>query len=85
MTDRHERIKELADRVNAWPPEQQADLAEVIKMLTDVPPRMRVVLSDDDVAEICRRMSVPNIETITLEEFISTCGRSTAYEGRRPC
>jgi hypothetical protein len=63
-----EQVKAALDRVLTWPPERQAD---VVRMLDDMAEQdaSDYRMSDEQVAEVKRRMADPNPQYLTLEEF----------------
>ena len=62
-----DQVKEILDRVLSWPPERQADAA---RMLTEMEAQdaSRLQLTDEQVAEVKRRLAEPNPKTIPAEE-----------------
>jgi len=63
-----EQIKKVLERVLTWPPERQADLvhiAELMEQQDNSPLR----LSEEQAAEVRRRLVEPNPKTLTLAEF----------------
>jgi hypothetical protein len=63
-------IEELLGRVLAWPAERQADVARVVELMeqgggTDLR------LSDEQAAEVRRRMASPQDQNISAEEVFS--------------
>jgi hypothetical protein len=63
-----EQVREILDRVRTWPPERQADLAEVA-MIMEAQDRSTIGLSDDQAEEVRRRLEEPTPKTSTLAEF----------------
>jgi hypothetical protein len=65
-----EQIKAVLDRVLTWPRQRQEDAAQV---LLDMEERddNSVHLTDEQVAEVKRRMADPNPRFLTLEEVRS--------------
>lgn len=63
-----EQVKKVLDRVLTWPPERQADLAHIVELMEeqDTSP---LRLSNEQAAEVRRRMADPNPKTMTLAEF----------------
>jgi hypothetical protein len=63
-----EQIKAVLDRVLSWPPDRQEDVAKVIATIEeqDTSPFQ---LTDEQVAEVRRRRTEENPETLTLEQF----------------
>jgi hypothetical protein len=62
-----DEVKELLDRVLTWPPERQADVAEVVKLM-EAQNKSSLRLTDEQVAEIRRRRANPNPKYISLAE-----------------
>jgi hypothetical protein len=62
-----DQVKEILDRVLSWPAERQADVARVVELMEaqDASPYH---LTDDQVAEVKRRLAEPNPKFLTLEE-----------------
>ena len=62
-----DQVKEILDRVLSWPPERQADVA---RMLTEMEAQdaSPLQLTDEQVAEVKRRLADPNPKFVTLEE-----------------
>jgi hypothetical protein len=62
-----EQVKSILDRVLTWPPERQAGVAEIVTLmeLQDASERR---LSDEQAAEVRRRLADPNRVTIPAEE-----------------
>lgn len=63
-----DQVKEILDRVLTWPPERQADLAHMVELMEEQD-RSDLRLSDEQVAEVRRRLAEKNPETVTLAEF----------------
>jgi hypothetical protein len=62
-----EQIKAVLDRVLTWPPERQEDAARVLTEMEDQL-TSDVSLSDEQVAEVERRLADPHPKFLTLEE-----------------
>jgi hypothetical protein len=62
-----DQVKEILDRVLTWPPERQADVARVVELMEeqDASPCR---LTDEQVAEVERRLAEPNPRFLTLQE-----------------
>lgn len=63
-----EQVKELLDRVLTWPPERQADLAEVARIM-EQQDKSTHQLSQEQAAEIRRRLAEKSASTLTLAEL----------------
>lgn len=63
-----EQVKTVLDRVLTWPPERQEDAAKIL-MLMESQDESVYRLTDEQVAEVSRRLSDPNARRLTLEEF----------------
>lgn len=61
-------IKEILDRVLTWPQERQADLAEVARIM-EAQDRSALTLTEEQAAEVRRRLAERDAETLTLAEF----------------
>jgi hypothetical protein len=61
------QIKAALDRVLNWPPERQADVVQVIESMEEQD-RSTLRLSDEQVAEVRRRLADPNPRFLTLDE-----------------
>lgn len=62
-----EQVKEVLDRVLTWPPERQADAAQVLILMEEQDKRS-LRLTDEQEAEVRRRLADPNPKFLTLEE-----------------
>jgi hypothetical protein len=63
-----EQVKELLDRVLTWPPERQADLAEVARIM-EQQDKSTLRLSEEQAAEVRRRLAETTPKTLTLADF----------------
>ena len=63
-----ERVKELLDRVLTWPPERQADLAEVARIM-EQQDKSALQLTDEQADEVRRRLAETHPKTLTLAEL----------------
>ena len=61
-----EQVKAIFDRVMTWPAERQEDAAKIL-MLMEAQDESVYRLTDEQVAEVQRRIDDPN--PLTLEEF----------------
>ena len=62
-----ERVKEILDRVLTWPAERQAELAHMVELMEEQD-KSELRLTDEQVAEVKRRLADPNPRFLTLEE-----------------
>jgi hypothetical protein len=62
-----EQIKAVLDRVLTWPPERQRDAARVLTEMEEQDAR-GYHLTDEQVAEVERRLADPDPKTMTLAE-----------------
>jgi hypothetical protein len=63
-----QQVKEILNRVLTWPPERQADLAEVAKLM-EAQDKSGLALSEEQAAEVRRRLAEENSKTLSLAEF----------------
>jgi hypothetical protein len=63
-----DQVKEILDRVLTWPAERQADVAHVVEIMEEQD-RSDLRLSDEQAAEVRRRMAERNPKTHTLAQF----------------
>ena len=61
-------VKEILDRVLTWPDERQEDAASMLRLMEAQDDR-GYRLSDEQAAEVRRRLADTDAETVTLEEF----------------
>jgi hypothetical protein len=71
-----EQVKELLDRVLSWPPERQADLAEVARLM-EQQDKSELRLTDEQAAEVRRRGANRSAKTFTLAEASAHFGLGT--------
>jgi hypothetical protein len=62
-----DQVKEILDRVLSWPPERQEQAARVLTEM-EAQDENRLTLTDEQVAEVKRRLADPNPKYVTLEE-----------------
>lgn len=62
-----EQVKQILERVLTWPAERQADVAHMLELMEEQD-QSRVRLTDEQVAEVERRLADPNPKFLTLEE-----------------
>ena len=61
-------LEAALDRVLTWPPERQEDVVRLLDEMAEQD-ASNYRLSDEQVAEVKRRMADPNPQVLTLEEF----------------
>jgi len=69
-----EQVKAILERVLTWPEQRQEDAAKVL-MLMEASDQSVYQLTDEQVAEVDRRLADPNPRRLTLEEFKERLGR----------
>lgn len=62
-----DQVKQILDRVLTWPPERQADLAELVSLM-EAQDQSDVGLTDEQAAEIRRRLADPSPERLPAAE-----------------
>jgi hypothetical protein len=62
-----EQVKEILERVLTWPPERQAEVAEVVTLMEEQD-KSALRLTDEQAAEVRRRLADPDRKTIPAEE-----------------
>lgn len=69
-----EQVKAILDRVLTWPPERQEEAAQ---MLLAIEEQDNIVyrLTDEQAAEVQRRLNEPAPEILTLDEFKASLRR----------
>jgi hypothetical protein len=72
-----DQIKAVLDRVLTWPPERQADVARIV-MLMEEQDNSTLRLSDEQMAEVKRRLADPDPKFLTLEEVRERFARRRA-------
>jgi hypothetical protein len=68
MSMTREQVKEILDRVQTWPPERQEDVIEVVKLM-EAQDKSGLSLTDEQVAEVQRRLAEDNPRVMTLAEL----------------
>jgi hypothetical protein len=63
-----EKVKEILDRVLTWSPERRADVAHVVEIMEEQD-KSGLRLTDQQAAEVRRRLAEKNPKTLTLAEF----------------
>jgi hypothetical protein len=63
-----EQVKAILDRVLTWPEQRQEDAAKIL-MLMEASDQSTYRLTDEQVAEVERRLADPNPRRLTLDEF----------------
>jgi hypothetical protein len=72
-----ERVREILDRVLTWPAEREADVAHMVELM-EAQDKSELRLTDEQVAEVKRRLADPNPEFFTLEEVRERFARRRA-------
>ena len=72
-----DQIKAVLERVLTWPPERQADVAQVVTLMEEQD-KSPLRLSDEQVAEVERRLADPIPKFLTLEEVRERFARRRA-------
>jgi hypothetical protein len=62
-----DQVKAILDCVLNWPPERQADVVHVVELMEEQD-RSGLRLSDEQVAEVKRRLADPNPKFVTPDE-----------------
>ena len=62
------QVKAIFDRVMTWPAERHEDAAKIL-MLMEAQDESVYRLTDEQVAEVQKRIDDPNPRLLTLEEF----------------
>ena len=62
-----DQLKEIFDRVLTWPPERQEDVAHVVEFM-EQQDRSPLRLTDEQAAEVRRRLANPSPNPIPAEE-----------------
>jgi hypothetical protein len=62
-----ERVKEILDRVLTWPPERQADVAHIVEFM-EAQDKSALRLTDEQAAEVRRRLANPSSQRIPAED-----------------
>jgi hypothetical protein len=60
-------LREILDRVLTWPPERQADVAHMVELM-EAQDNSALRLSDEQAAEVRRRLASPSPHMIPAEE-----------------
>ena len=78
-----DQVKEILDRVLTWSPQRQADVAHAVELMEEQD-KSTLRLSDQQAAEVRRRLSNPSAQTIPAEEVFKRYRSSGASnrEGR---
>ena len=62
-----EQVKKILDRVLTWPPERQADVARIVELMEEQD-KSELRLTDEQAAEVRRRLANPSPKRIPAEE-----------------
>lgn len=63
-----DQVKEILDRVLTWPAQRQADVAHVVELMEEQD-KSELQLTDEQAAEVRRRLNEKEPKTLTLAEF----------------
>ena len=72
-----EQVKAVLDRVLSWPPERQEEAARVLSQM-DEKDTSPYQLTDEQLAEVKRRLADPTPKFLTLEEVRERFARRRA-------
>jgi len=72
-----DQVKEVLDRVLTWPAERQAEVVHMVEMM-EAQDGSELQLSDEQMAEVKRRLADPNPTFLTLEEVQERFARRRA-------
>jgi hypothetical protein len=72
-----DQVKSILDRVLTWPRERQQDAAEMLTLMEEQD-KTTLCLTDEQVAEVKRRLADPNPKFLTLEEVRERFARRRA-------
>jgi hypothetical protein len=72
-----EQVKAILDRVLSWPPERQADVAQVVALM-EQQDRSALRLTDDQAAEVRRRLASPSRDRVPAEDVFKRYRSSDA-------
>jgi len=62
-----DQVKEILERVLTWPPERQADVVHIVKLMEEQD-HSALRLTDEQLAEVRRRRANPNPKYVSLAE-----------------
>jgi hypothetical protein len=62
------QVKKILDRVLTWPPERQADIAEIAQLM-EAQDTSALQLSEPQIAEVERRLADEEAGTLPLADF----------------
>ena len=62
-----DQVKQVLDRVLTWPPERQAEIVQMVELMEEQH-RALLRLTNEQVAEVERRLADPSPKFLTLEE-----------------
>jgi hypothetical protein len=63
-----EQVREILDRVMSWPPERQADVAQIVTIM-EAQDKSKIGLSQEQADEVRRRLTEKEPRTLSLAEF----------------
>jgi hypothetical protein len=62
-----DQVKAILDRVLTWPPQRQADVAHMVELM-EQQDNSELRLTDEQAAEVRRRLANPSEQTIPADE-----------------
>jgi hypothetical protein len=65
-----DQVKEILDRVLTWPEQRQADVAQVVAFM-EAQDNSAIGLTDEQAAEVRRRLANPSAERIPAEDVFA--------------
>jgi hypothetical protein len=73
-----EQVRVILDRVLTWPPERQADVAHVIELMEEQDSSSTLRLTDEQAAEVRRRLANPSPKRIPAKDVFKRLRPSKA-------
>jgi hypothetical protein len=71
------QVKDILDRVLTWPTERQEDVAHVVELMEEQD-KSGLRLTDEQAAEVRRRLADPSRKTIAAEQVFKRFRSSSA-------
>ena len=62
-----EQVKDILDRVLTWPTERQADVARIVELM-EQQDKSELRLTEEQAAEVRRRLAIPNRNTLPADQ-----------------